>query len=120
MSSHKSSFLRMEHARMAELERQLEFACRESQDHVAEVTAVRAEEKRVAERATAAERGLAAAKARQAETEAGLRTSLVDTEVALQKSLETLESERSALASERTALESARKALEVEQRALQV
>ena len=49
-----------------------------------------------------------------------MRTSLVDTEVALQKSLETLESERSALASERTALESARKALEAEQRALEV
>ena len=47
------------------------------------MTAVWAEEQRVAERVTAAERGLEAAKARQAETEAGLRTSLADTEVAL-------------------------------------
>ena len=47
------------------------------------------------------------AKARQAETEAGLWTSLAETEVVLQKSMETLESERSAL-------ESARKALEAE------
>ena len=47
----------------------------------------------------------------------GLRTSLAETEVALQKSLETLESERSALVSERNALESARKALESERKA---
>ena len=55
------------------------------------------EEQHVAERATAVERGLEAAKARQAETEAGLRTSLADTEAVLQKFLETLESERNAL-----------------------
>ena len=75
---------------------------------------VRAEEQRAAERAAAAEQGLEAAKARQAETEAGLQKSLEDIEAALQKSLETLESERIALVSERSALESARKALESE------
>ena len=64
-----------------------------------EATTVRAEGQRAVERATAAERGLEAVKARQAETEVGLRKSLVDIEVALQKSLETLESERSALVS---------------------
>ena len=79
---------------------------------MAEATAARAEGQRAAEWATTAERGLEAAKARQAETEAGLRTSLADTEVALQKSLETLESERSTLVLERNALELARKALE--------
>ena len=93
MSSRKSRFLRMEHARVAELERQLESAHRESQDRAAEAAAARAEGQRAAEWATAAERGLEAAKARQAETEAGLRTSLADTEVVLQKSLETLDSE---------------------------
>ena len=81
------------------------------------MTTAWAEGQRAAEWATAAERGLKAAKARQAETEAGLRTSLVDTEVALQKSLETLESERSALVSEQSALESARKALESKHKA---
>ena len=44
---------------------------------------MRVEEQHAVERATAAERGLEAAKARQAETEAELRTSLADTEVAL-------------------------------------
>jgi len=107
----------MEHARVAELERQLESARCESQDRAAEA---RAEGQRVAEWATITERRLEAAKACKAETEAGLRTSLAETEVALQKSLETLESERSALVSERTTLESARKALEEEQRALEV
>ena len=57
------------------------------------MTVARAEEQRAAERATATERGLEAAKARQAETEVGLYKSLADTEAALQKSLETLESE---------------------------
>ena len=52
------------------------------------------------ERATIAEQGLEAAKARQAETEAALWKSLADTEAALQRSLE----------SERNALESQRKA----------
>jgi len=51
---------------------------------VAKVTAVWVEEQRVVEWATAAEQGLEAAKAHQAETKAGLRTSLADTEVALQ------------------------------------
>jgi len=37
----------------------------------------------VAERATTAERGLEAAKARQVKTEVGLQTSLADTELAL-------------------------------------
>ena len=48
---------------MAELERQLESTRRESQDWAAEVTAVQGEEQRVAERATAAERGLEVTKA---------------------------------------------------------
>ena len=69
------------------------------------MTAVRAEEQRVAELATAAEQGLEAAKAHQAETEVMLRKSLVDTEAALQGALETLEAEWSALASEQNALE---------------
>ena len=51
------------------------------------------------ERATIAERGLEAVKAYQAETEAKLWKSLVDTKAALQKSLETLESEWNALES---------------------
>jgi len=97
---------------MAELEHQLESAHHESQDWVPEVTAVRVEEPHAAERAIAAERGLEATKARQAETEVGLRKSLADTEVVLQKSRETLELERSALVSERNALELAPKALE--------
>ena len=50
---------------------------------MAKVTAAWAEGQRVAERATTAERGLEAVKSRQAETEAGLRTSLAETEVAL-------------------------------------
>ena len=48
---------------MVELEHQLESTRRESQDRAAEVTVVWAEEQRVAEQATAAERGLEAAKA---------------------------------------------------------
>ena len=66
---------------------------------------------------TSAESGLEAAKARQAKIREGLRTSLANTEVVLQKSLETLESERGALVSERNALELAWKALEVERKA---
>ena len=69
------------------------------------------------ERVTAIEQGLQAAKACQAKTEAGLWNSLADTEVALQKSLETLESEQSSLVSERNALELARKTPESEQKA---
>jgi len=102
----------MEHARVAELERQLESARCKSLDRAAEVTVVWAEEQRAAERATTAERGLEAAKARQVEIEAGLWKSLADIEAALQKSLETLELERSALVSERNALELAQNALE--------
>ena len=64
MSSRKFRFLRMEHARVAKLEHQLESAPRESQDRATEVTAVRAEEQRAAERATTAEQGLEAMKAR--------------------------------------------------------
>ena len=44
-------------------------------------------------------------KACQAETEAGLRTSLANTEAVLQESSVALESERSTLALERNALE---------------
>ena len=43
MSSRKSCFLRMEHAWVAELERQLESARRESQDRGTEATAVQEE-----------------------------------------------------------------------------
>ena len=46
----------------------------------------------------------------------GLQTSLADTEVALQESLETLELERSALVSEQNTLELARKALKSERK----
>ena len=46
-----------------------------------------------------------------------MRTSLADTEAALQNSLETLESERSTLVSERNTLELAWKALESERKA---
>ena len=58
MSSRKSYFLRMEHARMAELERRVEFACRESQVRAAKAAAMQAEGQRAAERATATEQGL--------------------------------------------------------------
>ena len=110
MSSRKSRFLRTEHARMAELDHQLASACHESQDWAAEATVARVEGQHAAERATTAEQGLEAAKAHQAETEAGLQTSLANTEVALRKSLAALELERATL-------ESAQKALGAEQRA---
>ena len=48
------------------------------------------------ERASAAERGLDAAKVRQAESEAALHKSLVETKAAFQSFLEALESERKA------------------------
>ena len=64
MSSHKSYFLREEHARMAELERPVESACRESQVRAAEAAAMWAKGQCAAERATAAEQGLEAAKVR--------------------------------------------------------
>ena len=83
MSSRKSYFVRTEHAWTAELEHRAESACRESQVRTTEAAAVRAEGQRAAERATAAKQGLEAAKVRQAETEAGLRTSLASTEVVL-------------------------------------
>ena len=69
-----------------------------------------AEGQRAVERGTAAEQGLEATKVRQEEIEAGLRTSLANTEVALQEALVALEPERAAL-------ESTQKALEAEQRA---
>ena len=78
------------------------------------VTVARAEGQRAAERATAAEQGLEAVLTYQAETEAGLRTSLADTEAMLQESLVALESEQSALVSEQSALELAQEALELE------
>ncbi|XP_066344160.1 uncharacterized protein [Miscanthus floridulus] len=95
---------------MAELERRVESACRESQVRAAEAAMARAEGQRAAERATAAEQGLEAAKVHQKETEAGLWTSLVNTEVELQEALVALEPERATL-------ESMWKALEAEQRA---
>ena len=55
------------------------------------------EGQRAAERATAAEQGLEAAKVHQEETKAGLWTSLANTEVALQEALAALELERAAL-----------------------
>ena len=103
MSSRKSCFLWMEHARFTELERELESAHCESQDWVAEVTEPRAAEQLTMERATAAERGLEAVKVRQEEAEAALQKSLVDTKAALQSTLETLEAEQKALESERKA-----------------
>ncbi|XP_066308055.1 uncharacterized protein [Miscanthus floridulus] len=109
-SSRKSHFLRSEYARMAELERRAESACRESRDRAVEVAVARAEGQHAEERATTAEKGLEAANARQEKTEAELRASLANTEVALQEAL-------AALDLERAALESVEKALEVEQRA---
>ena len=64
---------------MAELELQLASAYRESQDRAAEVIAAWVEGQRVAERATTTEQGLEVAKVHQAETKAGLRTSLANT-----------------------------------------
>ena len=58
----KSYFLQTEHARMAELESQLESTSHESQHWAAEAIEARAVELLVAERATAAERGLEAVK----------------------------------------------------------
>ncbi|XP_066316494.1 uncharacterized protein [Miscanthus floridulus] len=101
----------MEHAGVAELERHLESARRESWDRATEVTVVRAEEQHIAER------GLEAAKDRHVEAEARLWKSLANTDAVLQKSLEALKSEQDALVSERNALESARKALESERKA---
>ena len=71
--------------RVDELERQLESAHHESQDWVAEAMGARAMELLTAERATTAEQGLDAAKVH-----------LAKTEMVLQKSLETLETERKA------------------------
>ena len=62
----------MEHAWMAKLERRVESACHESQVRAVEAAAAQAEGQRVAKRATAAEQGLEAAKARHEEIEAGL------------------------------------------------
>ena len=84
MLSHKSYFLRTEHARTAELEHRVESACHDSQVRTAEAAVVRAEGQRAVERATAAEQGLEAAKAHHEEIKAGLQTSLANTEAALQ------------------------------------
>jgi len=91
MSSRKSYFLRTEHTRTAELEHRVESACRESQVRAAEAAAAWVEGQRVAERAITAEQGLEAAKVRQEETEAGLRTSLANTDATLQEALIDLE-----------------------------
>ena len=96
MSSRKSHFLRVEHARMTELERRVESACRESQVRAAEAAAAWVEGQRVAERAITAEQGLEAAKVRQEETKAGLWMSLANTEAVLQEALAALEPERAA------------------------
>ena len=88
---------------MAELERQLASAHRESQDRAAKATAVWAEGQHAAEWATTAEQGLKAAKARQAKTEVALWKSLVDTKAMLQATLETLKMEQNALEMERKA-----------------
>ena len=62
MSSRKSHFLLMEHARVAELECELESALHESQDQAVEVIKAWVVELLIVERATAVERGLEAAK----------------------------------------------------------
>ena len=82
MSIRKSHFLQEEHGRMAweatmswwvdELQRQLEFARRESQDWAAKVMGAWAAELLVVERATAAERGLDAMKVHLVKTKAVL------------------------------------------------
>jgi len=82
--------------RVAELERKLVSARRESQDRAAEATEAWVAELLVAERATAAERGLKAAKVRQEEAEVACQKSLAKTEAALQSSLEALELEQKA------------------------
>ena len=105
MSSRKSYFLRAKHAWMTELERWVESACRESQVRATEVAVVRAKGERAVEWATAAKQGLEAAKVHQEETEAGLWTSLANTEAALQEALAALEPERAALESTQKALE---------------
>ena len=76
-----------------ELEHQLESTHRESKDWVVEVTGARAAELLTVERATAAERGLAAAAEQATVAEQGqavVKVHLTKTKVALQKSLETL------------------------------
>ena len=88
---------------MAELEHELESAHHESQDRAVEVTEAWAVEWLAAERASATERGLEAVKVYQAEIEAMLQKSLADTEVALQSSLETLETEQKDLELEQKA-----------------
>ena len=57
---------------MAELERRVESAYRESRERAAEAATARVEGQRAEERATTAEQGLEAARARQGETEAEL------------------------------------------------
>ena len=110
MSSYKSYFLRTEHAQTAEPEHRVESACRKSQVRTAKAAAARAKGQRAAKRVTAVEQGLEAMKARHEDIEAGLSTSLANTEAALQEALAALEPERAAL-------ERAQKALEAEQRA---
>ena len=105
MSSRKSYFLRTKHARTVELERRVESACRESQVRTAEAAVARVEGQRAAERATTAEQVLEATKVRQEETEAGLRMSLANTEVALQETLAALEPEQATLDRAQKALE---------------
>ncbi|XP_066311096.1 uncharacterized protein [Miscanthus floridulus] len=95
---------------MAELEHRAESICHESQIQMVEAATTQAEGQHAAERATTAEQGLEAAKARHEEIEARLWMSLANTEMALQEALVALEPEWAAL-------ERAQKALEVEQRA---
>jgi len=71
--------------RVDELRHQLESACRESQDWATEATGAYAAELHAIERATVVERELDAVK-----------VYLVETEAALQKSLEALEAEHKA------------------------
>ena len=84
---------------VVELEHQLEFARRESQDQAAEATKARAAELLAVERATTTERGLDVTKAH----EAALQKSLADTEGVLQSTLETMEMEQNTLGSEQKA-----------------
>ena len=95
MSIRKSRFLQEEHGQMGqettmlrwvdELQHQLESAHHESQGRAAEVTGAQAAELLTAERATAAEQGLDAAKVH-----------LVETMATLQKFLEALETKQKA------------------------
>ncbi|XP_066365354.1 uncharacterized protein [Miscanthus floridulus] len=105
VSSRKSYFLRTEHAWTVELERRVESACHESQVRTTKAATARAKGQCAVERVTAAKQGLEAAKAHHEEIKAKLRTSLANTEAALQEALVALEPERATLERAQKALE---------------